>query len=89
MALGRLCYGGSVIGVPSRWDQLPPSVWPRPARERITQRGCTGPGNTRSGATAGVWAMIEAQHAATQSTTLRLLRVHELTLPIDDLHPDP
>lgn len=33
--------------------------------------------------------MIEAQHAATQSTTLRLLRVHELTLPIDDLHPDP
>ncbi len=28
--------------------------------------------------------MIEAEHAPSQSTVLRLLRDHDLTLPIDD-----
>ena len=60
------------------------SSWPRPARERITERGLFWARKYPQWGHRKVWAMIEPEHAATQSTTLRLLRDHRLTLPIDD-----
>lgn len=60
------------------------SAWPRPARERIRERGLHWARTYPQWGHRKIWAMIEPEHAATQSTTLRLLRDHELTLPIDD-----
>lgn len=91
ISVSRFC---ELVGLPRRTyydrriaagrDAAAPSSWPRPARQRISERGLFWARKYPQWGHRKVWAMIEPEHAATQSTTLRLLRDHELTLPIDD-----
>lgn len=56
----------------------------RPARERISERGLHWARAYPQWGHRKICAMIEAEHHPSQSTVLRLLRDHDLTLPIDD-----
>lgn len=57
---------------------------PQPARDRVAERGLHWARTYPQWGHRKICAMIEAEHHATQSTVLRLLRDHKLTLPIDD-----
>lgn len=90
VTVARFCV---LVGLPRRTyydrraaaggDRLA-SSWPRPARDRVAVRGLHWARKYPQWGHRKIWAMIEPEHAATQSTVLRLLRDHDLTLPIDD-----
>ena len=88
--VARFCR---LVGLPRRTyyerrardrDAAAPSAWPRPARERISERGLYWARTYPQWGHRKIWALIEPEHHATQSTVLRLLRDHDLLLPVDD-----
>ncbi len=59
---------------------------PQPARARVAERGLHSARTYPQWGHRKICAMIEAEHAPSQSTVLRLLRDHDLTVAIDDRH---